>query len=639
MMNSEGFKKGLDKAEKALDNLGKKSIEIGKKASAALTAAGVAAAGVIIKNSLDATSAQGKLKAQLGLTKQEADELGKVAKDVWKSGWGESIADVDSAIVSVRNNMGKMSPQDLEAMTKAALILGGTFDQDVSETTRVAGVMMKNFGITGQQSMDLLTAGFQRGANSSDDLLDTFTEYSPKFKALGLDAADSMNILIAGMSNGARNTDVLADAVKEFSIRAIDGSKTTADGYELVGLNADQMAAAIAQGGPTAKKAFQQTISALASIKDPVKQSLAGVALFGTKWEDVGPQAILAMGNAGDALGDFADATAKAGKDIQDNNPAMQLTAAMREMQTAIEPILKPIADLLTNVVIPAVKALVATFVALPAPVQNMLLGIAGLLVILGPICVGIGMFVSGLGALSGLLPILTGLLSVLGAAIAFVCSPIGLAVAAIALLAAGAYYVYKNWSTLGPMLSRSMSGITDKITGPFTRAKNAIMNTLNDIKAFIANFKWSAISLPSIKMPWSSDTPTTPGTAPTQPGIMDTLKNSVGWHAKGGVFTGPSLVGIGEQLGVNEAVVPLSGQYMKPFAQQIASLMGSNNSNRSTTIHHEVNLNNVPAGIDQADLKRGIMSALGSPEVRRELDIVNYKNRSSNVRPKGAFA
>lgn len=71
------------------------------------------------------------------------------------------------------------------------------------------------------------------------------------------------------------------DSLKELSIRAIDGSNTTIEGFQLMGLNADEMANKFAQGGDTAKEALKQTIEALGNMQDPIQQDLAGVDLFG----------------------------------------------------------------------------------------------------------------------------------------------------------------------------------------------------------------------------------------------------------------------------------------------------------------------------------------------------------------------
>lgn len=44
--------------------------------------------------------------------------------------------------------------------------------------------------------------------------------------------------------------------------------------------------------------------------------------------------------------------------------------------------------------------------------------------------------------------------------------------------------------------------------------------------------------------------------------------------YAKGGVFNGSSIIEIGEQPGVAEAAIPLSGMYMRPFAEEIANII-----------------------------------------------------------------
>jgi hypothetical protein len=51
----------------------------------------------------------------------------------------------------------------------------------------------------------------------------------------------------------------------------------------------------------------------------------------------------------------------------------------------------------------------------------------------------------------------------------------------------------------------------------------------------------------------------------------------SVDWYAKGGVFDAASVIGVGEAG--REAVVPLSGTYMRPFAEAIASEMSGSGS------------------------------------------------------------
>lgn len=171
--------------------------------------------------------------------------------------------------------------------------------------------MVDNFGISGEYAMELIATGAQNGLDYSDELIDSINEYSVQFAKVGLDADDMFQIFQSGAENGAWNLDKIGDAVKEFSIRAIDGSTSTAEGFAAVGLNADEMAWKFTQGGDTAKTAFQQTVAALTSMEDPVARDAAGVALFGTMWEDLGVDAVTSLGNIQDgayATGDAMNA-------------------------------------------------------------------------------------------------------------------------------------------------------------------------------------------------------------------------------------------------------------------------------------------------------------------------------------------
>ncbi|WP_435829141.1 hypothetical protein [Saccharopolyspora shandongensis] len=68
-----------------------------------------------------------------------------------------------------------------------------------------------------------------------------------QFQKFGLDAQTATRLLVQGMQAGSRNSDLVADAIKEFSIRAVDGSATTAEGFEAIGLSAETMVAQIAR--------------------------------------------------------------------------------------------------------------------------------------------------------------------------------------------------------------------------------------------------------------------------------------------------------------------------------------------------------------------------------------------------------
>lgn len=440
-------------------------------AGTALTGMGMVGAfglGSALQSSSELIMEQGKLQASLGLTTQQAEKLGNMARNVWKQGFGESVGEVTQALLRVRKNMNIVDSELVKA-TSSAMTIAQVFDQDVNEVTAAAGVMMKNFGISGQQAMDLITVGFQRGGDFSGELLDTLREYSPQFKSLGLSADQAMAMMIAGTQAGAWNLDKVGDAMKEFNLRAQDGSKTTAEGFAMIGLDAGDMGKAIAQGGETAQKAFQVTLAALASMEDPLEQNLAGVALFGTQWEDVRSHVVIAMADGMKGIKDYQGATDAATKAIQENNPGLAMIQAMRSMREAIAPAVKPIADMLNNTVVPALKSVAEWFGNL-SPGMQKAIGIAAMLatgfaLLGGPMLLLIGflpMIANGLGMVGGAFKLL-------GAA---ALNPITLALAA--LVVAGVL-LYKNWDTIKERANKLKSNIIELKNSAVDYLKDAI--------------------------------------------------------------------------------------------------------------------------------------------------------------------
>lgn len=234
------------------------------------------------------------LQAQTGATSDEMAKFNEEITNVYNNNFGESVEDVAESFMQVRQYM-QGTGEDLQNVTQNAIAFRDTFGVEVPESMRSVQSLMKGFGLTSEEAFNLLAQGEQQGLNYSDELFDSVNEYSVQFGKLGLDAQDMFEIFKSGADAGAFNLDKIGDAVKEFSIRAIDGSKTTQQGFEALGMNADEMAQKFGQGGETAKEAFDQVIAGLRNMDDPVAQSTAGVNLFGTMWEDLGPQVITSL--------------------------------------------------------------------------------------------------------------------------------------------------------------------------------------------------------------------------------------------------------------------------------------------------------------------------------------------------------
>lgn len=290
--------------------------KIGTAAKAGAATAGLAAGSALAAGALTGfqqEKLQAKLGVQLGLGKAEAEKLGKTTGKIYAAGFGEDLGQVNQAVKSVFQNIGKGGTAWTEDITKKVLTVSDAFDQDLGKTTAAVGQLMKTgLAKNATEALDVITVGFQSGADKAEDLLDTYNEYGTQFRELGVTGKQATGLLSQGLKAGARDADKVADALKEFTIRAKDGSKTTAEGFKALGLSGKTMAADIAKGGPKANAALDKTLDRLRAVKDPVKRSQIAVKLFGTQAEDLGDalyaldpsQAVESLGKVGGAAKD-----------------------------------------------------------------------------------------------------------------------------------------------------------------------------------------------------------------------------------------------------------------------------------------------------------------------------------------------
>lgn len=424
-----------------------------KSVTAPLAAVGTAA----IKFSSDSQDAFQQFAAATGTASNEMGKYKDMINDVYKDNFGESINDVAEAMATVNQNMSYLDDSALQRCTEYAYTLSDTFGVDVAESTRAADSLIKNYGVSAREAFNLMTQGMQSGLNFSDELFDNIDEYSVQFKKLGLDAEDMFSVFANGAQNGAFNLDKIGDAVKEFSIRAIDGSDTTKQGFEALGMNADEMAQKFGAGGKTAKEAFNEVIEGLASMDDPVAQSAAGVNLFGTMWEDLGPQVITSMSTASDAI-DKSRESVEGLVNVKYDTLSGALGGLWRTIQVdVLQPIGNQLIPYVTkgisvvqkftdkwNKLGPATQKTVVKFAAVAASAGPVLMGF-------GKISTGISTVISNFGKVGGAITRLTGASGFSGIA-KIMTGPFGIAAAAVA---ATAILIYKNWDRIAPILQK----------------------------------------------------------------------------------------------------------------------------------------------------------------------------------------
>ncbi|MEZ4684202.1 MAG: phage tail tape measure protein, partial [Caldilineaceae bacterium] len=310
----EGLDDAREKTERWGNKLGKTTkmlvggvvIGAATAAATAITAIGVSAFNV----SRETEKAAAAMAAALNIPREEAEQFADVARNIYGNNFADSVTDAGDAVASVVRTL-KLAADDpsLQSITEKAIALRDSFGEEVNETVSTARSLMENFGVSADQAFDLITAGFQRGLNRSDDFLDTINEYSVQFGNGGASAQEFFSIMESGLQGGMLGTDKAADAFKEFRVRILDGSKTTADGLAQIGLNVDDVTTAIDSGSMDIVDAWNLVIGKLKETEDQSVLMQAGVALIGTQFEDLGQDAVLAMEITKDAFADVSGAT------------------------------------------------------------------------------------------------------------------------------------------------------------------------------------------------------------------------------------------------------------------------------------------------------------------------------------------
>lgn len=418
----------------------KKIDEIGDKTSIASGA--VVAGGIALTNSaMNLDDAVSKYVSTTNTAKEETEQYKQVLENIYRNNYGEGYEDIANAMSNVKMQLKDLNGQDLQNVTEKAIAFRDLFGYEVSESIRAVKAMMDNFNISSDEAFNLLAEGKKQGLDFSNELLDNVNEYSVQFKKLGFTADDMFNIFKSGAENGAFNLDKIGDAVKEFSIRAIDGSNTTIEGFKKLGLNANTMAKKFAQGGDTAKQAFIEVVEKIGKMDNKVEQSVVGVDLFGTMWEDLGPTVVTSFSKMDNGI-------SKSSNSMQDsidglyNTTKKKAEAQLRRLQSLGADFGKEMLPTLEKIIDKAENFIKSLEGMSDAEKENIL---------------KIGLFVAGMGPA-------TKVLGTAGKVIGTTTKGIGTFSKAVGLMGKTSTDAFNNASKGTQMLAKGLTGLTSPI-------------------------------------------------------------------------------------------------------------------------------------------------------------------------------
>lgn len=243
----------------------------------------------------ESEAAAARLTAQIGEELPNAEaRLGEVYETTGAS--REEIASLFARGLQLG-----IDPAEIDSVATSALGFAQVWDEDVNAALTTANqLVQQGLAENFTEAFDLITVGFQEGANRGGDFLDVLNEYGTTFSNLGLTGEETLSLLTSGLEAGFDNVDRIADAAREFSIRATNDENTQAALTQL-GLPTPEEAAAA--GELTGGEYLNAVFAALGNVESTTERTSLTQALFGTQAEDFGVDTLLNL----DAANEFFD--------------------------------------------------------------------------------------------------------------------------------------------------------------------------------------------------------------------------------------------------------------------------------------------------------------------------------------------
>lgn len=232
------FKDKVEDVKKAANDLKSDLKDTAKEIGAGIAGAGTAVV-ASIKSFDSVESALNHIQAQTGLTDAAMQQYEGTIQSIYKNNLGEDMTDIANVMSAVVQYTKETDPTKLQSVTESAITLRDVFDFDIAETLRASDMLIKQFGVSGDEAFNLIVQGAQNGLNKNGDLLDTINEYGVHYKQLGYTAEEFINSLSNGTAAGTFSVDKLGDAMKEFGIRSKDTATTTIEAFTLLGYSAE----------------------------------------------------------------------------------------------------------------------------------------------------------------------------------------------------------------------------------------------------------------------------------------------------------------------------------------------------------------------------------------------------------------